>query len=134
MRVLKRNKIFVSLFLLFVFVLGIFHFPVITFAADNENTYSSVLDDLMKDESFNPREFPSKENDYSLRVLQIAESEKGELFLYVYQPSHYYKDLVASKINLSLQDPTQKNISYSLYDLELVSNNGVFVMRFQVYL
>lgn len=59
----------------------------ITYAADSKVTYSGVLDDLKKDSSFDESFYPVVANDYSLQMIQIAESVNGELFLYVYQPS-----------------------------------------------
>ncbi|UKI52459.1 MAG: hypothetical protein L6V79_02950 [Clostridium sp.] len=50
-------------------------------------TYSEVLDDLKKDTSFKPENYPTKADDYSLQIIQLAESTDKELFVYVYQPS-----------------------------------------------
>ena len=44
---------------------------------------SSVLDDLGKDRAFNASAYPKKRDDYSLKVIHLAESTSGELFLYV---------------------------------------------------
>ena len=52
-----------------------------------ESGYSGVLDDLQKDDSFDESHYPAIADDYSLKLIQIAESVDGELFLYVYQPS-----------------------------------------------
>lgn len=80
--------------------------------------YSGVLDDLQKDESFNPDEYPAIDGDYSLQVIQIAESTAGELFVYVYQPAANVKPLTATKINMSLTD------DFAPYDYEdNVDNN-----------
>ncbi len=46
----------------------------------------SVLDDFNGTE-FNIEDYPEKEGDYSLNVIQVAETNNGELFVYVYQPS-----------------------------------------------
>ncbi len=91
-----------------------------------EVTYSNVLDDLKKDSSFNEADYPSVPGDYSLKVIQIAESESGELFLYVYQPGKETKDLRAKYINMSLQEPTDREASYDLYGLTWLNGNGVF--------
>ncbi len=99
-------------------------------AEGTSTTYSNVLDDLKKDSSFNPADYPDKPDDYSLSVIQVAEGENGELFVYVYQPSNATKDLRASKINMSLQDPTVNNasgeVANSLYNLTWLNSNGVF--------
>ena len=51
--------------------------------AESGVTYSSVLDDLKKDGSFDESHYPAVADDYSLKLIQIAESVDGELFLYV---------------------------------------------------
>ena len=95
-------------------------------AAETATAYSNVLDDLKKDSNFNPDDYPDKPDDNSLNVIQVAEGEKGELFVYVYQPSASKKELRARKINISLQRPTEYDISYSLKDLTWLNSNGVF--------
>ena len=117
----------VSIFL--AFVLGIC--AVITTAAQTplvaraeSITYSGVMEDLKKDTSFKPENYPSKTNDYSLQVIQLAESVNKELFVYVYQPSGKTKNFKASSINISTT--INDNISYLNYKLELLSSDGVF--------
>ena len=89
-------------------------------------SYSNVLDDLQKDSSFNPDDYPEISDDYSLKVIQIAEGENGELFVYVYQPSDTTKDLRANYINISLQAPEDRSPMYNLYSLTWLNSNGVF--------
>ena len=95
-----------------------------------ERNYSNVLDDLKKDENFNVADFPDNPTDYSLQVITVAEGNNGELFVYVYQPSNATKDLRASKINMSLVDPTtylgDNEPTYDLYDLTWINSSGVF--------
>ena len=117
----------VSIFL--AFVLGVC--AVITtaaqipFAARAESiTYSNVLDDLKKDTSFNSSNYPLKTDDYSLQIIQLAESVDKELFVYVYQPSGKPKDFKASSINISTT--INDEISYYNYKLELLNSSGVF--------
>ena len=116
-----------SIFL--AFVLGIC--AVITTAAQTplvaraeSITYSDVLDDLKKDTSFKPENYPTKADDYSLQIIQLAESVNKELFVYVYQPSGKAKDFKASSINISTT--INDNISYLNYKLELLNSSGVF--------
>lgn len=85
--------------------------------------YSDVLDDLRKDETFNADNYPAIANDYSLEVIQVAEGEKDELFVYVYQPAAKSKLLTATDINISL---SEEATGTDIYALELVSNAGVF--------
>lgn len=117
----------VSIFL--AFVLGIC--AVITTAAQTplvaraeSITYSGVMEDLKKDTSFNPGNYPTKADDYSLQIIQLAESSDKELFVYVYQPSGKVKDFKASSINISTT--INDSISYLNYKLELLNANGVF--------
>lgn len=117
----------VSIFL--AFVLGIC--AVITTAAQTplvaraeSITYSGVMEDLKKDTSFKPENYPSKADDYSLQIIQLAESINKELFVYVYQPSGKAKDFKASSINISTT--INDSISYLNYKLDLLNSNGVF--------
>ena len=117
----------VSIFL--AFVLGVC--AVITAAAQiplttraESITYSEVLDDLKKDKSFKTENYPTKADDYSLQIIQLAESADKELFVYVYQPSGKAKDFKASSINISIT--INDNISYLNYKLELLNSSGVF--------
>ena len=91
-----------------------------------EKSYSNVLADLKKDKSFSPDNYPQISDDYSLRVIQIAEGDNGELFIYVYQPSDEERDYKAKYINMSLQNRTDKSPAYSLYSLTWVNSDGVF--------
>ena len=117
----------VSIFL--AFVLGIC--AVITTAAQTplvaraeSITYSGVMEDLKKDTSFKPENYPTKTDDYSLQIIQLAESSDKELFVYVYQPSGKAKNFKASSINISTT--INDSISYLNYKLELLNSNGVF--------
>lgn len=93
-------------------------------AVNADTKYSDVLEDLQVDETFNAEQYPQVDNDYSLQVIQIAESVDSELFIYVYQPSGSAKDLKASSINIS----TAINDSFSPknYTLSFINSNGVF--------
>ena len=117
----------VSIFL--AFVLGIC--AVITTAAQTplvaraeSITYSGVMEDLKKDTSFKPENYPTKADDYSLQIIQLAESTNKELFVYVYQPSGKTKNFKASSINISTT--INDSISYLNYKLELLNSSGVF--------
>lgn len=89
--------------------------------ATSSGEYSNVLDDLKKDESFDIAKYPEKSDDYSLQLVQIAEST-NELFVYVYQPSGKIKDLRASSINIST-DLTE-NAKYKNYSLKYCNSFG----------
>lgn len=96
--------------------------PVIAMA--ESISYSGVLDDLKKDSSFKPSNYPQKAEDYSIQVIQLAESVDKELFVYAYQPSGKSKNLKASSINISTT--INDAISFTNYKLELLNSNGVF--------
>ena len=87
--------------------------------------YTDVLDDLKKDETFDINNFPDKADDYSLSVIQIAESVNKELFVYAYQPCHKIKDLTATEIRMSMPE-VGVDSTYKDYKLTLLSENGVF--------
>lgn len=119
------NRILWALAALFLTVLVCFRsVPINAFADEAEIEYSSVMDDLEKDESFNVSNYPTNVVDYSLQVIQIAESVNNELFVYVYQPSGESKNLKASSINISLS--RDYNIDVYNYSLEYLNSNGVF--------
>ena len=69
--------------------------------AEGTTEYSGVTEDLSKDGTFPFEDYPAKDNDYSLEVVQIAESVNGELFVYVYQPAGLVKPMNATSINIS---------------------------------
>lgn len=100
--------------------------------ASDEIQYSNVLVDLKKDKNFNEEDFPEIENDYSLKVIQIAESINKELFIYVYQPAQN-KDLQATSVNISTE---KSNLNYKNYKLELLSSASTLykfkVLNFEI--
>lgn len=89
-----------------------------------ETTYSNVLTDLKKDENFKQKDYPYVEDDYSLQVIQVAESEDNELFIYVYQPSGEKGNLVATSINMSPYSHQSENLMN--YQLTLLNSSSVF--------
>ncbi|MCM1440628.1 MAG: hypothetical protein NC131_15735, partial [Roseburia sp.] len=78
--------------------------------------YSDVLKDLGKDKDFDVTAYPKQELDYSLKLIQLAESVSGELFVYVYNPS---ADRVASEIRFSTG--INDNKAYKDYALKQLS-------------
>ncbi len=119
-KVKKKSKFVVwGLFVLFLFS---FLSGLNFWQARAETTvYSNVLEDLQKDENFNLEDYPQVEDDYSLKVIQIAESSSGELFIYVYQPCSD-KELHATSISISTG--IEDNASWKLYNLTLLNSNG----------
>lgn len=98
--------------------------------------YTNVLTDLQKDVRFNIANYPDIPNDYSIQVIQVAESTGGELFIYTYQPCQKSTYLIATKINMSLTDKMgsfgigidslDEVDQPKLYNLTLLSSSGVF--------
>ncbi len=85
--------------------------------------YSDVLTDLQKSEEFKVADYPDNPKDYAIKVIQIAESTAGELFIYTYQPCQKTTYLVATEINMSLNESADGT---KLYGLTLLNTNGVF--------
>lgn len=116
---------FFALFFLFESAFSIIAKADETNAETTETKYTDVLEDLKKDENFDEDKYFPVFNDYSLKVIQIAESSDNELFVYVYQPSHKDKDLTANYIRLAMPAVGEETV-WRDYGLTLVSENGVF--------
>ena len=114
------NRIAVLIITLCVFLTGAQSFSAVAAESENEKTASGVLEDLSKDASFNATNYPSNAKDYSLSVMQLAESTDKELFIYVYQPSG--DKVRASSINISTT--INDEISFFNYPLELLNFEG----------
>ena len=114
------NRIAVLIVTLCVFLTGAQSFSAVAAESENEKTASGVLEDLSKDASFNAANYPSNAKDYSLSVMQLAESADKELFVYVYQPSG--DKVKASSINISTT--INDDISFFNYSLELLNFEG----------
>ena len=116
----------VAAFLTILFLCFGLLFPSLSVSASagSSGEYTSILDDLQRDDSFSEAYYPPVSGDYSLNVIQLAESTDRELFVYVYQPSGQVKDLRAASINLSTT--INDEISYFNYKLRLLNSSGVF--------
>ncbi|MDE6966013.1 MAG: hypothetical protein K2O94_03430 [Clostridiales bacterium] len=95
----------------------------ISFAFADTPQFTSALTDLQKDSNFNAADYPDKAKDYSIQVIQIAESTDKKLFVYTYQPSQATTYIVATEINMSLSESVDGT---QLYGLTLLSSDGVF--------
>ncbi len=98
--------------------------PVAVANADRTDIYSNVIDDLKKDSNFDASAYRMNVLDYSLHLIQVAESVDNEVFVYLYQPSGQIVNLTASSINISTTSYLEPD--YKNYKLELVSSSGVF--------
>lgn len=94
-------------------------------ASATTSAYSSVMEDLSTDDAFSIDKYPVKDKDYSLNVIQIAESVDGELFIYVYQPAAK-KDIKACSINIARKPDNTLNLKYDNYALTFLNSAGVF--------
>lgn len=112
------NRIAVLIVALCVFLTGAQSFSAV--AAEENKTASGVIEDLSKDASFSVENYPSAAKDYSLQIIQLAESTDKELFVYVYQPSG--DKVKASSINISTT--INDDISFFNYSLELLNFDG----------
>lgn len=92
------------------------------FARAAVSPYSSALADLQKDKNFDVAAYPRVSGDYSLQVIQIAESTDGELFIYVYQPIGTTRVYAATTVNISTT--VKEDLQYDNYGLELLSSIG----------
>lgn len=119
----KRYVVF-ALLLTVCIALFVGLYPQTVYAATEEAEYSSPIEDLKSDLNFDESLYPADETDYSLQVVQIAESTDGELLVYVYQPSNGTKDYTATSINISTA--INDSLYYKNYKLELLSRDGVF--------
>lgn len=87
-----------------------------------ESKYTDVLADLQSDPSFDASAYPVNAANHALDVIQVAESDARELFVYVYRPYADTKDLPATTIRISQSPqsaPTPKD-----YPLERLSTVG----------
>lgn len=107
----------------FMLVLSLFAGQGVTPAFADTSNFSSLIKDLSADPNFNFADYPEKSDDYSIQVIQIAESKQGNLFLYAYQPCQNTFPLVATEINMSLSESVDGTEPYGL---KQVSTWGVF--------
>lgn len=121
----KQNckKMIYTLLALFMLVISLIGGRGIIPAFADTSGYTSVLTDLQSDSNFDINKYPNNARDYSVNVIQIAESVNGELFLYTYQPCQLTTCLTATCINMSLNETVDGT---KLYDLTLLSYSGVF--------
>lgn len=115
-----------NLLLAFCFAF-LFIFPSFTSVIANAVTvtgYSSVLGDLLIDPNFDKENFPYNDEDKEMKVIQIAESTSGELFIYTYQPNVRVEqyNLTQASISQTMND----SLKYQLYNLQLLDSDGVF--------
>lgn len=121
----KVRTMFLSVVLLLaclVTCLFTFVSPISAYASITINgAYTDVMEDLQVDENFNADDYVVNKDDYSLQVIQVAESVDKELFVYVYQPCTS-NGILATSINISTGD----NLEYKNYKLKYLNSRSVF--------
>lgn len=106
--------------ILYLIVFFCINFPV--HALENQvNEYTNVLEDLQRDKSFNVEDYPSISDDYSLKIIQIAETELNTIILYVYNPSYETKKYEAVYVSISQRE---SNGVPKLATLKLINSEG----------
>ena len=96
-----------AFFMLAVMAVGIS--PTALTLASAESAYTSVMQDLEKG-GVSEADYPIDNTDYSIKVIQIAESTGGELFVYTYQPRQTAEKLVATCINMGLSEELDEDL------------------------
>lgn len=113
------KRAFYTILSILMLLLGVTFTPNVALSVyADEIAYFGVIDDLSKDSTFDVANYPEIEDDYSLSVIQIAESVNDELFVFVYNPS---ADRVATSINISIDSSLPKN--YINYELSLIDSS-----------
>lgn len=116
----KILSVFVALLVLFSLLFATGYRASVTAFAE-ATKYSSVLEDLKKDKSFNVEDYPAKGRDTSISLIQIAESNNGELFIYVYQPSAIAYGMQLTTIRMST---SYDGDVWADYDLTRLDSSG----------
>ena len=129
---MKKMKKLLVVLMAVVMLCQIF-IPILTItagAAEEDLAYSNVWNDLQASASFKAEyaagEYPSVPKNYDLEVITIAESEAGELFVYVYQPGGEATGIRASSINIANVDRAMDEKDYSNYKLTYLNSHSVF--------
>ncbi len=118
-------KFLIGIIILLILVVLMFLAPLNAHASNIDE--ETVLNDLKQDPNFNIEDYPDDYKDYSLQVIQLAETKENELVVYAYQPSDKNIDLLGTKISISYGfSQNGKGLKPKLYDLSLLSSNGVF--------
>ena len=127
MNAMKHRRIAVTavaIVLLLIDVILLFCIsPTSVYAEISGTSYSNVIDDLKSDADFDISLYPANKNDYSLQVIQVAESEDKELFVYTYQPCC---DINYKATSMNMSTAINDSLYYKNYNLRPLSSNGVF--------
>ena len=117
---MKRYSIHV-IFALLLLIMSAIGGRYIPSAFADTDGYTTAIEDLQHDETFKPSAYPDNPEDIKIQLIQIAESEDGDLFVYTYQPCQRTTYLVATDINMSLSETVDDT---ELYPLRLINISG----------
>lgn len=112
----RRLLLFICI-ALFVFA-NVLYSTTLQFTLGAEKTtYTSVIEDLSADSTFKLTDYPENYTDYSINVIQVAESTDKELYIYVYIPT---PGIEVTTLNMT----TSKDVtSVKNYKLKLLSKS-----------
>lgn len=119
----KNNRILLFLMAVMLAILFVYS-PLTIITKADSNRVTSVIEDLQTDPNFKVEDYPNNSEDYSLKVIQIAETTAKELLIYVYQPSAVTLELRAESINISTS--IGENFAPKNYKLTFLNYRGVF--------
>ena len=129
-KTIKSKRIICVLYVVIYVVSIFFVFAPSARAVQSEIDSYTVLHELKSgfgENQFNEEDYVANDEDYSIRVIQIGIGQNGELYLYCVQPSDEKINLVAEKVQIHEGfSSSGANLSPEIYDLELISTNGIF--------
>lgn len=112
----RRLLLFICI-ALFVFANVLFSTTLQFTLGAEKTTYTTVIEDLSADSTFKLTDYPEDYTDYSVNVIQVAESTDKELFIYVYIPT---PGIEVTTLNMA----TSKDVtSVKNYKLKLLSKS-----------
>jgi len=112
----RRLLLFICI-ALFVFANVLFSTTLQFTLGAEKTTYTTVIEDLSADSTFKLTDYPENYTDYSVNVIQMAESTDKELFIYVYIPT---PGIEVTTLNMA----TSKDVtSVKNYKLKLLSKS-----------
>lgn len=147
---MKNNVIKKSIIWICVFALAFSFFAVLFVPAQAETDYSAiytdVMEDLALDSDFNSEDYKYDSTQTMFDVISIAESDAGELFLYLFQgcaTEKLYYPAIEARISQSLDedDPVPKDYKLTLlsryngfakYKVEGLKVKSDIVRRYQI--
>lgn len=117
---MRKIRLFVSLLLVSIVSLLI----STNIVSANTIQYSGMIQELQMNSSFDLDDYPAIANDYSVNVIQVAETKENTLVIYVYQPAALKVQLDATVMNMTTNPDITHD--YKVYNLSLVERVDVF--------